>query len=60
MKYRKDIRKSWEVMRSIIKTNNDKSSISSIFKQGDILITDPNEIADGFCEYFTTVGSNLS
>jgi hypothetical protein len=59
-KYHKDIRKSWEVMRSIIKKTNDRSSISESFKLQNKSINDPGEIANGFCDYFSSVGPILS
>ena len=54
------MRKTWEVMRSIINKNNDKSSITDTFKIGNSETKDPNRIATAFCEYFTNVGSKLS
>ena len=59
-KYHKDIRKSWEVMRSIIKKTSDRSSISESFKLQNKSINDPGEIANGFCDYFSSVGPILS
>jgi hypothetical protein len=59
-KYHKDIRKTWEVMRSIIKKTNDRSSISESFKLQNKSINDPGEIANGFCDYFSSVGPILS
>ena len=47
-------------MRSIIKKNNDKSSISDTFKMDNITITDPMNIAENFCTYFTEIGPKLS
>ncbi len=59
-KYKKDIRKTWEVMRTIIKKTNDKSKISDTFMLGDTKLDDPNEIASAFCDYFTNIGHELS
>ena len=59
-KYKTNARKTWEVMRSIINKNNDKSNISDTFKIGNCETQDPSYIANAFCEYFTNVGSNLS
>lgn len=59
-KYRHDIRKSWELMRTIIKKKNDKSNISESFKLDNKTINDPKDIASAFCDYFTNIGPNLS
>ena len=59
-KHCKDIKKTWEIMRSIIKKKNDKTSISDTFKINDQESSNPNEITNGFCNYFTNIGSDLS
>ena len=59
-KYKKDITKSWEVMRSIIKKTNDKSGISDTFRLNDVTLNDPSQIANEFCNYFTEIGPKLS
>ncbi len=60
VKYDKDIRKSWEVMRMIIKKTNDKTAISDTFMLNDTKLSEPRDIANAFCDYFTNVGPNLS
>jgi hypothetical protein len=59
-KYKTNARKTWEVMRSIINKNNDRSNIIDTFKVGNGETKDPNQIATEFCKYFTNVGSKLS
>ena len=44
----------------IIHTNNDKSNIADIFKYENKILSNPNEIANAFCDYFTNIGPNLS
>ncbi len=56
----KDIKKCWQIMRNIIKKNNDKSTISDSFIVNNKEITSPSDIANAFCKYFTDVGPNLS
>jgi len=59
-KYSKDIRKSWEVLRSITKNTNDKSYISKTFQLDNNSINDPDNIANAFCDYFSKIGPKLS
>ena len=47
-------------MREIIKKNHDKSGISDIFIIENIETSDPTLIANGFCDYFTQIGPDLS
>ena len=56
----KNIRKTWQIMRNIIKKVNDKSNISETFKIENIETTNPKKISEGFCNYFTNVGPDLS
>jgi len=58
--YKHDIRKTWNVLNTIIGRNNDKSSISDNFIIDNISINDPSKIADCFCHYFTNVGKTLA
>ena len=51
--YKIDIRKTWSVMREIIKKNHDKSGISDTFINGNIETSDPTDIANVLCNYFT-------
>jgi hypothetical protein len=39
---------------------NKKSSLPSSFKSNGVTITNPIEIANGFCNYFTGIGSSLA
>ena len=55
----KNIRKTWQIMRNIIKKVNDKSNIRNR-KIENIETTNPKKISEGFCNYFTNVGPDLS
>ena len=63
-KYSTDIRNQWKILRDLIGKDNDKTTISSRFRVNDMVITDPNRIANSFCDYFSligpTYGSNIS
>ena len=47
-------------MNEIINKKNNKSVQSSIFKVDGLEISDPTDIANRFCNYFTNIGSNLA
>ena len=58
--YKHNIRKTWSIMKKVIGKENDKTSITSKFNMEGKEISDPKEIANGFCEYFTNIGKNLA
>ena len=47
-------------MKTIISKNNDKLNICYTFNIENTDVTDPNEIANSFCDYFTKIGKQLS
>ena len=47
-------------MREIIKNNHGKSGISDTYIIENIETSDPTLIANGFCDYFTHIGPDLS
>ena len=51
--YKNDLRKTWTVINKLIGRNNDKSSISDNFIINEHCVTNPQEISNGFCNYFT-------
>ena len=57
-KYKTDIRKTWSIMKTIISKSNDKLNICYTFNIENTDVTDPNEIANSFCDYFTKIGKN--
>ena len=44
----------------VINKRKSKSPLPSSFASGGKTITDPVEIADTFCKYFTNIGPNLA
>ena len=54
--HRHNIRKTWGVLNSLIGRINDKTSISETFKIDDKNVTDPTQIANEFCKFFTNIG----
>ena len=58
--YQHDTRKTWGVLKSLIGKQNDKSGITEFFKIGKENVTNPDKIANGFCEFFTEVGQTYT
>ena len=58
--YRNDIRKTWGVINALIGRSNDKSSISETFKINNQDTTDHKDIAEGFCDFFTNIGTEFA
>lgn len=55
-----DMKKTWQTLNSLIGRTRDKSNIHSLFKYKGKVINDPTAIADGFCDYFSNIGPQLS
>ena len=55
-----NIKLTWKILNRIINKNNSKSKISDILICDDVKITDPLQIANKFCHYFTNIGPNLA
>jgi hypothetical protein len=57
---RHNIKRTWQVLNHTLGRNNDKSNAAQYFKSEDKYLTNPLEIANGFCDFFTQVGPNLT
>jgi len=55
-KYRHNAKNTWSVINSLIGRSNDKSTISETFKINDINISNHDQIAEEFFDFFTKVG----
>ena len=51
---------TWRFLNEIIKTKKKAFKINSIFKVDNQEITDPVDIANRFCNYFSSIGPNLA
>ena len=51
---------TWRVLNEMIKKNKKASKINSTFKVDNQEITDPVDIANRFCSYFSSIGPNLA
>ena len=57
--HKNDLAKSWKILKTIIGTNS-KASINTTFTMNDKLVTDSKEIANGFNNYFVSIGLLLT
>ena len=53
--HKNDLAKSWKILKTIIGTNS-KASINTTLTINDKLVTDRKEIANGFNNYFVSIG----
>ena len=54
--HKNNIKKTWQILNEITKKTKDKSSVIEEIKIGDKLVSDPEEIANTFNEFFATIG----
>ena len=53
-------RATWKVLNEILNRSKRNSNRCSTFKADDREITDPVEIANKFCSYFSSIGLNFA
>ena len=56
----KDRKLTWKLLNEVINKRKSKSPLPSSFKSEGGTITDPVEIANRHCKYFTNIGPNLA
>ena len=54
-----NIKGTWMLLNEILNRKKRKTSLPSIFKTDSREFSDTKEIADQFCNFFTTIGPNL-
>ena len=59
-KFAKNSKQTWSVIREILGTKKQKDQIPDFFKQNGELISEYIDIANGFNEFFTGIGSKLA
>ena len=59
-KHQSDIRKTWNIMNSVIGRTRDKSSIPDTFMINNKSESSQQIIADSFCHYFTNIGKQFA
>ena len=55
-----DLRATWKLLNEVKNKRKNNPSPPSSFKSDGKTITDPLDIADRFCKYFTNIGPNLA
>ena len=58
--HRSDIRKTWNIMNSVIYRTRNKSSIPDTFMINNKRESNKEIIADSFCQYFTNIGKQFA
>ena len=58
-RYRCDIKSTWNVLKQAMNVSNEKSGISKI-RYNDEIIDNSVDIANIFNTYFTTIGENIA
>ena len=59
-KLKSNVKATWKVLSEILNRNKGKRGLPSVFREGSLEISDPKEIANLFCKYFTNIGPNLA
>ena len=54
-----NVKATWRLLNEVINKIKAKSKLNSTFKIDGQEICDPMEIANKFCQYFTSIGPNL-
>ena len=54
------MKSTWRVLNEIMNRKTQKNRLPSTFKIDNHEISNPKEIANCFCEYFTNIGPNLA
>ena len=54
------MRATWRLLNEVLNSKKLRPKPNSIFKVGDQEISDPMEIANRFCHYFSNIGPNLA
>ena len=58
--HKNDIKSTWKVLNEILNRKNCQRKLPSIFSKDSIEISDPKEVANQFCKYFTNIGPSLA
>lgn len=58
--YKSNVKNTWRILNEIINRRQCNLTCPSTFRVADREISDPVEIANGFCDYFTNLGPSLA
>ena len=59
-KYKNNLNISWNTLKTLIGTNNDKSWISDSIKIDNVLTNDSNKGANKLCGYFSEISNKFA
>jgi hypothetical protein len=51
-----NLKETWKLINEVTNKKKQKQSLPSTFHVGDRLVTDPIEIANAFCNFFSNIG----
>ena len=54
-----DTRKTWNTIKNVLNNKCSKKELTRILNVDDVNLTDDRNIAQSFCEFFTSIGSEL-
>ena len=54
-----NVKQTWRLLNEILNRNHKKKMLAKKFKVDGKEVSDPNQIAELFCKYFSNVGPNL-
>ena len=55
-----NVKGTWKILHEILNTDRGKRGLPSMFRTDSQEISDPIEIANQFCKYFTNIGPSLA
>ena len=55
-----NLKETWKLINEVINKRKSKLSLPQSFNSNGRSITDPTDIANEFCNYFTNIGPNLA
>ncbi len=58
--FKHDVRNTWKTLRPLIGKMHEKPDLTDAFIHKHKQITEPKEISNTFCDYFCTIGEELS
>ena len=56
---RSNLKQTWKVLNEVINRRIAKAPYPASFSKNGLKISNPVDIANNFCDYFTNIGSNL-
>ena len=58
-KNKNNMKAQWDLIKAIINKKRGESKVNTKFRINNKIVTDPQEVADGFVDFFTDIGGKL-